>query len=69
VICEANLVERKRLASEVKKACEEACSLLNKESLDIEIDSISKSLGKIDITKINLIPRRTWKKPGLQSYN
>jgi hypothetical protein len=51
---EVNIVESKRLAKEVKKACEEACSSLDKESLDIEIDSISESLGQIDITKHKL---------------
>jgi hypothetical protein len=51
---EANIVESKRLAKEVKKACEEACSSLDKESLDIEIDSISEALGKIDIAKHQL---------------
>jgi hypothetical protein len=35
----------------VKKAYEEAYSSLEKESLDIEIDSISEALGKIDISK------------------
>jgi hypothetical protein len=38
----------------VKKACEEACSSLDKESLDIERDSISEALGKIDIAKNQL---------------
>jgi hypothetical protein len=37
---EVNLVERKRLAWEVKKDCEEACFSLDKESLDIERDNI-----------------------------
>jgi hypothetical protein len=48
---EANLVESKRLAWEVKKSCEEACSSLDKDSLDIEKYSISESLGQIDIEK------------------
>jgi hypothetical protein len=51
---EANIVESKRLAREVKKSCEEACSSLDKESLDIEIDNISEALGKIDIAKHQL---------------
>jgi hypothetical protein len=48
---EANLVESKRLASEMKKACEEPCSSLDKESMDIGRDSIFEALGQIDITK------------------
>ena len=51
---EANLVESKRLSWEVKKSCEEACSSLDKESLDIEGDSISEALGKIYIAKNQL---------------
>ena len=38
----------------MKKDCEEACSSLDKESLDIERDSISEALGKIDIAKNQL---------------
>ena len=38
----------------MKKACEEACSSLDKDSLDIEIDSISEALGQIDIAKNQL---------------
>jgi signal transduction histidine kinase len=48
---EANLVESKRLAWEVKKVSKEACSSLDKESLDIERDSTSEALGQIDIAK------------------
>jgi hypothetical protein len=51
---EANLVESKRLAWEVKKSCEEACSSLNKESLNIERDNISEALRQIDIAKNQL---------------
>jgi hypothetical protein len=51
---EANLAERKRLAREVKTVCEEALSSLDKESLDVEGDSISEALGKIDIAKNQL---------------
>jgi hypothetical protein len=43
----------------VKKSCEEACSSLDKESLDIERDSISEALGKIDITKNKLNSKRS----------
>jgi hypothetical protein len=38
----------------VKKVCEEACSSLDKESLDIGRDSIFEALGKIDIAKNQL---------------
>jgi hypothetical protein len=51
---EANIVESTRLAKEVKKACEEACSSLDNESLGMEVDSISEALGKIDIAKHQL---------------
>jgi len=51
---EANLAERKRLTREVKKACEEVLPSLDKESLDVEGDSISEALGKIDIAKNQL---------------
>jgi hypothetical protein len=40
------------LAREVKKYCEEELYSLDKESLDFGRDYISKSLGKIDISKI-----------------
>jgi len=51
---ESNIVERKRLTKEVKKSCEEASSSPKKESLDIEIDTIFESLGKIYIAKHQL---------------
>jgi hypothetical protein len=38
----------------VKKSCEEAFSSLNKESLDMERDSIFEALGQIDIAKNQL---------------
>jgi hypothetical protein len=66
---EANLVESKRLAWEVKKACEEACSSLDKESLDIEIDSISEALGKIDIAKNQLHSKTSMEEARPQSCN
>jgi hypothetical protein len=52
--CETNLVESKRLAREVNKACEEALSSLDKGLLGVERDSISEALGKIDIAKNQL---------------
>jgi hypothetical protein len=48
---EMNLVERKRLAREVSKACLEAISSLEKGLLDIEGNTIFEALGQIDITK------------------
>lgn len=48
---EANIVESKRLAREVKKACEEAFYALDKESLYMGRDNISGDLGQIDMTK------------------
>jgi hypothetical protein len=51
---ETNLAERKRLAREVNKACEEALSSLDKGLLDVERDSISEALGQIDIVKNQL---------------
>ena len=51
---ETNLAERKRLAREVNKSCEEALSSLDKGLLDVERDSISESLGQIDIAKNQL---------------
>jgi hypothetical protein len=51
---EANIVESKRLAKEVKKDCEEAFYSLDKESLDLEKDNISEVLGQFDIAKNQL---------------
>jgi hypothetical protein len=51
---EANIVESKRLAKEVKKACEEAFHSLDKESLGLEKDNISEVLGQVDIAKNQL---------------
>ena len=48
---ETNLVESKRLSREVKKACEESLSSLDKGLLDIQKDSIFKAMGQIDIEK------------------
>ena len=48
---EANIVESKRLAREVKKACEESFYALDKESLYVGRDNISGDLGQIDMTK------------------
>jgi hypothetical protein len=50
-VWETNLAERKRLAREVNKDCEEALSSLDKGLLDVEGDSISEALGQIDIAK------------------
>jgi hypothetical protein len=51
---EANIVERKRLAKEVKKACEEEFHSLDKESLGLVNDNISEVLGQVDIEKNQL---------------
>ena len=51
---ETNLVESKRLAREVNKACKEALSSLNKGLLDVERDNIFEALGQIDIAKNQL---------------
>jgi glutamyl-tRNA reductase len=48
-VWETNLAERKRLAIEVNKSCEEALSSLNKGLLDVEGDSISEALRQIDV--------------------
>ena len=46
---EANIAESKRLVKEVKKSCEEELHSLEKGSLGLDKDNISKVLGKIDI--------------------
>jgi hypothetical protein len=51
---EANIVETKILAKEVKKSCEEAFHSLEKESLGLEKDNISEVLGKFGISKNHL---------------
>jgi hypothetical protein len=51
---EANIVESKILAKEVKKSCEEAFHSLDKESLGLEKDNISEVLGQVDIEKNQL---------------
>jgi hypothetical protein len=66
---EANIAERKRLARELKKVCEETFYALDKESLCIGRNNIPEVLGKIDLAKINLISKQVWKKLGLKFYN
>jgi hypothetical protein len=51
---EANIAESKKMAKEVKEACEEAFHSLEKESLGLDKDSISEVLGQIDIAKHQL---------------
>jgi hypothetical protein len=51
---ETNIVEIKRMAKEVKEACEEAFNSLDKESLGLRKDSISELLGQVDIAKHKL---------------
>ena len=48
---EINLIESKRLAKEVNEACLEEISSLDKGLLDVEGNTISEALGKIDIAK------------------
>jgi hypothetical protein len=48
---EANIVERKRLARELKKSCEEEFYDLEKDSLCIGRNNILEVLGQIDIAK------------------
>jgi hypothetical protein len=56
---EANIAESKRLAKEVKKACEEAFHSLDKGSLGLDKENIFEVLGQVDIAKINLISGQT----------
>ena len=55
----ANLAESRRLAREVKIACEQALSSLDKESLDVEGDSISTALVKLYVVKSQLNSKRS----------
>jgi hypothetical protein len=48
-VWETNLEERKRFSREVKEACLEALSSLNKRLIDFEGSNISEALGKIEI--------------------
>jgi hypothetical protein len=48
---EENIVESKRLARELKKACEEAFYALDKELVCIGRNDIPEVLGQIDIAK------------------
>jgi hypothetical protein len=51
---ETNIAESKRMAKEVKKACEETFHSLDKESLGLGKDNISEVLGQVDIAKHQL---------------
>jgi len=51
---EANIVESKRLAKEVKKACEEEFHSLDKGSLGLNKDNISEVLWQVYIAKHQL---------------
>jgi len=51
---ETNIAESKRMAKEVKKYCEETFHSLDKESLGLGKDNISKVFGQVDITKHQL---------------
>jgi hypothetical protein len=48
---EANIVERKTLARELKKYCKEAFYALDRESLCVRRNNIPEVLGQIDTTK------------------
>jgi hypothetical protein len=66
---EANIAESKRMAKEVKEACEEAFHSLNKESLGLKKDDHSEVLGQVDIAKHQLNIKQTWKKLRLKSHS
>ena len=51
---EVNITESKRLAKEIKEACEEVFHSLNKKSLGLGKDDCSEVLGQIDIVKHQL---------------
>jgi DUF4097 and DUF4098 domain-containing protein YvlB len=51
---EANIVEIKRMAKEIKEDCEEAFDLLDKKSLGIGKDDCSGVLGQINVVKHQL---------------
>jgi hypothetical protein len=51
---EANIVESKITAKEIKEDCEEVFHLLNKESPGLGKDDCSEILGQIDIVKHQL---------------
>jgi hypothetical protein len=51
---EANIVESKILAKEIKEVCEEVFHSLNKKSLGLRKDECSEVLGQIDIVKHQL---------------
>ena len=51
---EANIVESKRMAKEIKEDGEEVFDLLNKETLGIGKDDCSEILGQINIVKNQL---------------
>jgi hypothetical protein len=53
-IWETNIAESKRMAKEVKEACEESYHSLDKESLSFGKDSIYEVLGQVDIAKHQL---------------
>jgi hypothetical protein len=51
---ETNIAKSKKMAKEVKEACEESFQLLNKESLGLGKDDSSEVLGQVDIAKHQL---------------
>jgi hypothetical protein len=48
---EHNIAENKKMAKEVRDSCEETFGLLNKNLLDLDKESSSGMLGKINIVK------------------
>lgn len=48
---EHNIAENRKIAKEVRDSCEETFGLLNKKLLDLDKESSSETLGKINIAK------------------
>jgi hypothetical protein len=55
---ETNLEEGKKLAKDVKEACLEELSSLNKQLIEFEGNNISEALGKIEIEMNQKISRK-----------
>jgi hypothetical protein len=48
---EHNISEKRKMSKEVRDSCEETFGLINKKFLDIDKESSSGTLGKINIVK------------------
>jgi hypothetical protein len=66
---EANIAESKRLAKEIKEACEEVFHSLNKKSLGLEKDDCSEVLGQIDIVKHQLDIKASLEEARVEIFN